>query len=118
MAIKHIQLTGTTDSETTDIIRGVLQVIHADITATTPATTDVTVVEAGSLGRTLFTATDMSGDVTVYPCVQLTTNAGVGVDAQYTQTYVHDKLTVSLAQGDADNVVNVYIMWIPDSISG
>jgi hypothetical protein len=118
MAIKHIQLTGTTDSETTDIIRGVIQAIRFDISATTPATADLSVAEAGSLGRTLATATDIAADIIIYPSVQLTSNAGVGVTGAYAQAYVNDKLTVSLAQGDADNVVDVYILWIPDAVSG
>jgi hypothetical protein len=117
MAIKHIVLTGTTDSETTDIIRGVLQAIRVDVTATTPNTADVTVIEAGTLGRTLFSKTDMAADLIVYPSVQLTSNDGTGNGA-YAQTHVNDQLTVSVAQGDADNVINVYITWIPDGVSG
>lgn len=116
MAILTYTLTGTTDSEVTPIIKGIIQAVQFDITATSPNTVDITVAETGGLGRTIASGADLSSDAIRYPSVELTAADGTGAET-IVPVYVSSQLTISMAQGDSDNVVTVRILYQPDSVS-
>lgn len=82
---------------------GVLSHVHVDYHASAPGTTDVTISEAGGLGRTLLTLTNRNTDGTFYPAVAQTDGTGAAFSpASYGLFYIEGTpLKVDVAGCDA-----------------
>ncbi len=106
-------------STTTVNPRGWLHAIKVDFHASAPATTDITIVEAAGLARTLYVKADSVTDVTLYPAVQHADNAGTAIAAQYTRYYLDgNPITVSLAQSNALTDAVVVTLVVTDKYLG
>lgn len=104
--IINITTTGSAGSAsgttTSGRIRGWLYAINVDYHASAPATTDITITEANSIGRTLYSKANSVTDVTVYPYIQATDTTGTALSGVYQPIYIDwSGVTVALAQCDA-----------------
>ena len=108
MPIRTLKVTTTGDAglatgtKTSDfeLRPSILDAVKVDYHASAPATTDLTISEAGGLGRTLLTLSNINTDGTYYP--RHTTHDNVGADAGSKAPYIIEgKITVALAGCDA-----------------
>lgn len=89
---------GSADS---DPINGILRAIRVDYHASAPATTDLTVTELNSLGRTLLTKTDTATDDIVYPTVEADDAAFAAIADTVWPICIDGRVRVSVAQSNA-----------------
>jgi hypothetical protein len=89
-------------------LRGFLECIKTDFTAQ-PSTTDVTITEADGMQRTLLTLTSGNTDAVDFPRYLIQDNAGADIAANYTRLWLDGKVTVTVAQGDNNGTVAVYV---------
>jgi hypothetical protein len=78
------------------------------------ATTDVTIKTVGTSPApptyNLLVLTDGATDGWRYPQVQIHTTAGVAIDAEYTPLVIDDYINVAIAQANAADNVDVWLM--------
>lgn len=97
-------------------VTGYVEAIQADYHASAPATTDLTITEAGGLARTLLTLANTATDAVKYPRVQVHDTAGTALTLDGTRTNVArfyvagQKLTATLAQ--CDDLTNAVVVRI------
>jgi len=89
---------GSGDGTDARIAQGFVEAIKVDFAAGTDAGADTTLVD--HLGRTLVTITNSKTDIWIYPRLEETSNAGVGLGT-YTRPLVNGGLTLTIAQGGA-----------------
>ena len=82
-------------------INGILRAIRVDYHASAPATTDLTVTELNSLGRTLLTKTDTATDDIVYPTVEADDAAFAAITDTVWPICIDGRVRVSVAQSNA-----------------
>lgn len=87
---------------TTLALEGWIDAIKLDWSASAPATSDVTIVEVGGLGRTIYTKSNSVTDVTFYPALQKGDNTGTAISGAYGRIYLPTTaLIITIAQCDA-----------------
>jgi hypothetical protein len=114
---------GTAGSATANLtssqrITGKILGVYVDYLDTPPATTDVTIATAGEAhpAETILTLTDANTDGWFYPRTGIHTVAGVamlyaaGGTAIPDLIPVDDKIKITIAQADANDYVNVYLL--------
>lgn len=93
---------GSATGTTSLTISGYVEGIKINWHASAPGTSDVTIVEQGGLGRTLYTKSDSATDVTFYPYLQGADNAGAAITGVYGRVYLpYGPLLISVAGCDA-----------------
>jgi len=81
---------------------GFVNAIKIDWSASAPATSDITIVEVGGFGRTLYTKSNSATDATIYPYHHGDDNTGATITGVYARYYVPGvPLLISIAQCDA-----------------
>ncbi len=107
----------TTDSsgdatQDTEAFTGFVESIEIDYAADADAGTDVTVVEAQGLGRTLVNLANNKTDKIIYPVVESTTNAGASLGtAQFRPFWIEgSKLTFTVDEGTSGKVVTMTVI--------
>ena len=91
--------TGT--ASTNSPVQGWLEAVRLDYDATSPPSTDITLVEIGGMERTLLTVSNANTDVTLYPQPFVSDTAGI-VSTTESKPYFIDtaQLQVNVAQCD------------------
>ena len=93
---------GSATGTATLTLSGFIEGIRINWSASAPGTSDVTIVEQGGLGRTLYTKSDSAADVTFYPYLQGGDNAGAAITGVYGRVFVpYGPLLISVAGCDA-----------------
>lgn len=94
-------------------VEGTIRAIYLEYLASPPAATaDVTISEAyNSPAQSLLTVTNGATDGWRYPMAQADNQAGTDITNQGAPIVVHDYIKVVLAQVDANDGVNVTIVY-------
>lgn len=104
-----------TGSATSDPINGEILAVQVDYT-TMPATTDLTIATAGLTppAFNILVLTNVNTDAYHLPRKQASDAAGAAITGVYDRFVVADKVSASVAQGDAvTNGVKVWIYYRP-----
>lgn len=69
-------------------LSGYVSSIKVDWSASAPVTSDITIVEQGGFGRTLYTKSNSATDITLYPYHHGDDNTGATIAGVYGRIYV------------------------------
>lgn len=95
----------TATAKTIKVVEGRIIAVHLAYQGSPPATTDVTIEEAGTdPAIPILTVTDASTDGWFYPDAQT-------VGTQFTPVYVADHVSVTIAQANDGDGVTATIVW-------
>lgn len=102
----------TIAKDTPDHVKGIIRGIGVKYNGDKPATADLTIAGKGTdcLAKPILTVTDGNTDKWFFPKELIDTIAGVEVAANYTDIAVHDIVTITLAQSNTDDTVDVWFL--------
>lgn len=109
----------TANQTSTTVIRGKVRSVYIQYLDSPPATTDVTVATAGVSAlpaSNILVLSNANTDIVKFPRVVThkrsdgTNVTYDGTNAVYDAQYIHDKVKVTIAQANAGDSVNVYLV--------
>lgn len=107
----------TNNADTSTRVVGKVVGIYVDYLDSPPATTDVTIKTKGTSPAAptynLLVLTNANTDGWFYPQVQIHDTAGSAIAGEYTPQLVHDYLNIAIAQANAGDSVNVWLLVEP-----
>lgn len=108
-------ITGNTSGTTSKPLVGCIKAIYVQYAVTPNAATDVTIATANAPAKTILTLTNVNTSGWYYPREVMQDTAGAtvtydGTNEIYGEIPVSDYITATVAQGDADQTLDVWIL--------
>lgn len=103
--------TATASATSENIIIGHIVAIHLAYAGTPPNTTDVTIAGATAPSLPVLTVSNGATDGWRYPQAATVDTAGASISGGYTDIWINDKVTVTMAQANNDDGVTVTIIY-------
>lgn len=104
----------STATATSGIINGRIIAIHIAYIDTPPNTTDVTIAGVSSPSLPVLTVSNGATDGWRYPKASIVDTAGGAISGGYSDIYINDKVSVTIAQANDGDGVTVTIIWERD----